>query len=262
MKKISMFLAACTLVAGLAFTLTSCEKHNPDDDSGLIDDNGNGNGNETPGNNGDSSLHASLQGSNYYLIQLDGTTYEKISSKVVADLRPDDQAKFLYVWESTYTGGETSGKNFYGVVEGWICLRVTSVGWSGAGWYINNKDGLAPQWAKMKDLANGTSSYYLHVGYKGAAGVAHILGFGYGDEYKFAVGDGSLEDAGKNYNAIAPISNGGKFVAGEWNEYEIKLSDMGIDFSKDIADGNVFWCLSGGVTGTQIDLDAVFVYKK
>lgn len=247
MKKVLLFVAAAM------FVFASCGKVDPNN-GGLIDDNG--------GDNTE-NLHASLKGSNYYLIVMDGTTSEKIASKVVADYRPDDNGKNLWVWEGTYAGGTPSGLSFYGLTEGWVCLEVTTVGWSGAGWQVNNKEGKAPDWLKMKDLATDTGKYYLHVGYKGAAGKAHILGFGYGGaEYKFAVGEGTLDDAGVTYTAINPINNGGKFDAKEWNEYEVKLSDMGIDFSKDCTDANVFWCLSGGETGKQINLDAVFVYKK
>jgi hypothetical protein len=137
------------------------------------------------------------------------------------------------------------------------------VGWAGAGWNINNKEGAAPDWAKMKNLATDTDKYYLHVAYKGAKGDAHILGFGYaGVEYKFAVGEGALVDKEITYNAIAPVNNDGTFNSTEWNEYEIKLSEMGIDFSADCADANVFFCMSGGTTGKVINLDAVFIYKK
>ena len=71
-----------------------------------------------------------------------------------------------------------------------------------------------------------------------------------------------MDDSGTTYNAIVPINNGGKFDAKEWNEYEFKVSETGIDFSKDVADTNLFVCLSGGETGKVINLDACFIYKK
>ena len=269
MKKTLMTLAALLVAAGMV--MVSCQKPAPSkDDNALVDDKtGDNTGDKTGDNTGDNGggnedkTPASLKGSNYYLIVFDGTTYETIKDKVVADYRPDSNGKNLWVWEGTYEGGEASGLSFYGTTEGWVCLKVTSVGWSGAGWQVNNKEGAAPDWLKMKDLATDTDKYYLHVAYKGAKGDAHIIGFGYaGTEYKFAVGEGSLEDAGKVYNAIAPINNNGAFDSREWNEYEVKLSDMGIDFSKDCTDANVLWCLSGGTTGKEINLDATFVYKK
>lgn len=271
MKKTLMTIAALLVAAGMV--MVSCQKPAaPKDDNALVDDEtpgGDQPGGETPGGDqpggeepGDDTP-ASLKGSNYYLIVFDGTTYETIKDKVVADYRPDNAAKNLYVWEGTYVGGEASGLSFYGTTEGWVCLKVTSVGWSGAGWNINNKEGAAPDWVKMKNLATDTDKYYLHVGYKGAANDAHILQLNYGGaKYTFAVGEGSLEDSGVSYSAIAPVNNGGKFDSREWNEYEVKLSDMGIDFSKDSTDDNVFVCLSGGTTGKEINLDAVFIYKK
>ena len=269
MKKTFMTIAALLVAAGMV--MVSCQKPSTSkDDNALIDDTddtpGGNTGDNTGGNTGDNTggdVHATLKGSNYYLIVFDGTTYETIKDKVVADYRPDSNGKNLWVWDGTYEGGEASGLSFYGTTEGWVCLRVTSVGWSGAGWQVNNIEGQAPDWLKMKDLATDTDKYYLHVAYKGAKGDAHILGFGYaGTEYKFAVGEGTMEDAGKTYSAINPVNNGGKFDSREWNEYEVKLSDMGIDFSEDCTDANVFWCLSGGITGKEINLDAVFVYKK
>ena len=59
----------------------------------------------------------SLKGSNYYVIAMDATTFTSIQSKVVADFRPDDVTKFLYVWENTYSAGTSTGPNFYGEVE-------------------------------------------------------------------------------------------------------------------------------------------------
>ena len=251
-------MTIATLLIAAGMVLVSCDK--PDNgNNALVDDE---TGKEDNGGNTGDNAAASLNGSNYYLIAMESVTAEAIASKVVADYRPDDNGKNLWVWEGTYEGGTPSGLSFYGTTEGWICLKVTSVGWSGAGWNVNNKDGQAPDWAKMKDIAAEPDKYYLHLAYKGAANQAHIIGFGYGTEYKFGIGEGSLEDAGVTYNAIAPINNGGKFDSKEWNEYEIKLSDMGIDFSANVTDANVLFVLSGGTTGKEINLDAVFIYKK
>lgn len=272
MKKILFAIATLLIAAGLV--MVSCSKPAaPQDNNALVDDEPTDNpggddkpGEDTPGGEDTppaDNTPASLKGSNYYLIVMESVTGEAIASKVVADYRPNpDQGKNLWVWDATYEGGETSGLSFYGTTEGWICLKVTSVGWSGAGWNVNNKDGQAPDWAKMKDIAAEPDKYYLHLAYKGAKNEAHIIGFGYGTEYKFAIGEGVLGDAGVDYTAIAPINNDGKFDSKEWNEYEIKLSDMGIDFSADVTDANVLFVLSGGTTGKEVNLDAVFVYKK
>lgn len=56
---------------------------------------GEGNTDVDPGD-----LHASLQGSDYFIFQMDGVTSEKIASKIVADLRADDVTKFLYILNS------------------------------------------------------------------------------------------------------------------------------------------------------------------
>lgn len=70
---------------------------------------------------------ASLTGTEYYPIILDGTTAKALGAKIKADFRPDEATKFLYVWDNTYTAGQSTGPNFYGEVEGWVNLAVGSV---------------------------------------------------------------------------------------------------------------------------------------
>ena len=222
----------------------------------------------------DTSLPAALQHSAFIPVVLDGTSFESIKDKVVVDLRVDDTTNYLWVWDKTYTGGAGEGLNFFGNTEGYIDLLVGTAGWSGAGFCVYNS--FKPEGAEEEFVAavdpfekiNGSigadpSNWVFHLAYKGEARVAHIIGVGFGGkEYKFAVGEGSLADAGITYNAIAPVS--GEFEAGEWMEYEIPATEFGFDFtSKDSANGtNVVFLLSGGVTGTEIKLDAVYYYKK
>ena len=52
---------------------------------------------------------------------------------------------------------------------------------------------------------------------------------------------------------------------GEWQEIEIPMSTLktnGLLYSVGMGTKNVLWLLAGGVAGTTIDLDAVFIYKK
>ena len=252
MKKVFMLLASLAVV----FAMASCGKDNKGGDDNLIDD---------KGGNTEENLHASLQGSDYYVLLMDGETFGKIEKKVKADIRMQDGAdgeatRPLYIWNG-YAGGTAAGLNFYGVAGEYMCLQVTAgAGWSGFGHFMKITD---PNFGKMKEI---TGDYYFHFCYKGAANTVHALYPWWGPEatgaYKFSVGEGTAFD---NLPFVNPISNGGKFVANEWNEYEIKVSDMGIDFTADPAqaDGqNIFCGLSGGVEGTTINLDAVFFYKK
>lgn len=255
MKKIFAIFGALAL-------LVSCNKDNKTDNGSIIDDGGNG---------GTTELHQSLKGSNYYPILMDQTTFDKIASKVAADLRCQDggdaaSTRPMYIWNG-YAGNTASGLSFYGGADGFTSLVVNDqnpeVGsrWSGQGIFVKKTD---PGFDKIKEIGAG---YYFHFAYKGAAGVSHCVYPTWGGkEYRVSIGEGEkFVDQGNAYDFIAPISNGGKFVANEWNEYEIAISDTGINFAaeaNEAAGNNIFCSLSGGVNGTVLNLDAVFFYKK
>lgn len=74
-----------------------------------------------------------LKGSDYYVFFLDATTLASLDGKVKADFGTNDQNRWLYVWEGTFNGGTPTGKNPFGLQEGWMCMNQASVGWAGAG---------------------------------------------------------------------------------------------------------------------------------
>lgn len=245
MKKFfSILMAACC-----SFALFSCQKENNSTDDSLKDDNNNGD------NNNQEEVASSLSGSEYVVLTLDEFTAASLGSKIKANYGPDDVTRHLYVWNETYVGGTCSGLNCYGQAAEWTSLVVTSVGWSGAGWF-NDED--TPAFvASTSDLAD----WKFHIAYKGPVGSAHIIILTWNDStYKFAIGSGQLEDAGVSYTAIAPVS--GAFEANVWNEYEVSLADAGIDYSVVTKPVNIVSVLSGGVSGTTLDVDAIFFYKK
>lgn len=244
MKKIFSFLmAACC-----SFVLFSCQKdNNPSTDGSLKDDEENTDGGENGG--------SSLSGSEYVVLTLDEYTAASLGSKIKANYGPDDVTRFLYVWDGTYVGGTCSGLNSYGQAAEWTSLVVTNVGWSGAGWF-NGED--TPAFvSSTSELAD----WKFHIAYKGPAGSAHIIILTWnGATYKFAIGNGQIEDAGVAYTAIAPLS--GTFEANVWNEYEVSLAEAGLDYTQTGKKDNIVSVLSGGVQGTTLDVDAIFFYKK
>ncbi|MGM9791065.1 MAG: hypothetical protein ACI3Y4_01525 [Candidatus Cryptobacteroides sp.] len=241
-KSISLLLAACCSLA-----IFSCQKDNNSDGGTLKGDEENNEGNE--------EVVSSLSGSEYIVLTLDEYTAAKLGSKIKANYGPDDVTRFLYVWNETYVGGTCSGLNCYGEAAEWTSLVVTSVGWSGAGWY--NGEETPAFVASTSELAD----WKFHIAYKGPAGSAHIIILTWnGNTYKFAIGDGQLVDNEVAYTAVAPIS--GAFEANVWNEYEVSLADAGLDYSKAGKADNIVSVLSGGVTGTTLDVDAIFFYKK
>lgn len=199
---------------------------------------------------------ASLKGTEYYPLILDGVTSAKLGAKIKADLRPDEATKFLYIWENTFAAGTTSGPNFYGEVEGWTSLVVGSVGWSGGGFNVQDAaiiDKLAP-------ITANPTGYYLHIGIKSKSNQVFVFGLDGQSNTKFAVGATAFNDNG---TLIQPLAN---FTRdGEWQEIEIPMSTLktnGLLYSTGMGTKNILWFLAGGVAGTTLDLDAVFIYKK
>ena len=258
MKKSYLAILAVASICLLA----SCKKDNPSTGNGGLKDDentenpgGDNPGGENPGD--DTDLHASLQGSAYVTVALDAQSTEAIKSKIKASYQVDDTNVFLYVWENTYSGGTAAGLNFDGEAEGWTSLVVGTVGWSGAGWCVVTPATIPAFVESSSDLAN----WKFHLAYKGAANVAHIVILTWnGSTYKFAIGEGALEDNGTRFDAIPPV--GGTFKAGLWNEYEIALTDTGLNYTRAAKADNLVSILSGGVTGTTLDVDAMFFYKK
>jgi len=213
-------------------------------------------GGDTPG--GDSINHPSLKGSEYFVFQLGGKAAEQIADKIVADFRPDDAQKNLWIWESTYAAGETSGKNFYGEAEGWVSLTVTSVGWSG---FAYNCADVA-ELNKLAAIMDAPENYYLHLGMKSTDNASHLLFLdGTSGSGKVCIGATAFVDGGTTYEPLANFKRDGS-----WGEIEIgmkTLVDQGLVYGSNNASGlNVLGFLSGAVTGTSLQYDAVFIYKK
>ncbi len=270
------FFRLMAFMAAAAIVLASCEKTSTDEtESGLKDDteqNGDNPGGNTggtnPGTTPGADYSASLNGSAYVPILVDAVSAAKIQNKVITNLSVDDQAIFLYVWENTYLGGEPDGLSFYGTLEKWTSLIVGTVGWSGAGWCISDKADVNPNFKPVPGFLssmNEAKDWYFHFGYKNIRNIPQLMTVIWGGmEYKFAYGADYNEynESGafvKTHKAIAPTS--GAFQIGVWNEYEINLLDMGIDFTKETI-GNYLVVNTEPTSGNTLDLDAVFFYKK
>lgn len=248
MKKKSIMLLLMSLLL-VGFVSTSCSDSDDDGDGTEKKDDDKNGGNDDDGND-PADLHESLQGSNYYLIILDGESAASIQKKIVKDYRPDDVDKFLFYWDNTYNAGTATGPNFYGEVEGWTSMVVGEVGWSGAGFAINSG----------VDMTAINDDYAFHIAMKSKDNASHVIIF-YGNdgtkdvEVKVCIGSANFEE-------VVPYTN---FTRdGEWHEIIIPMSylfDQGLRFAKALPNANVLAFLSGGVTGTTLDADAAFFYK-
>lgn len=199
-------------------------------------------------------LPASLKGSDYYIIQLDETSYGLIEDKVAEDFRPDDVNKFLYVWDATFEGVASNGLNFYGLAEDWISLVVMNVGWSGAGYNI--KAGYGD--IDMTNLYDNPDDYVFHIAVKSAqSNTSYLFRFNDGtSEANVVIGSVPIE----GFNPYMDFTRDN-----EWHEIEIPvtyLKQLGVFYDQPFSDLNVLAFLAGGVQGTTLDMDAVFFYKK
>jgi len=199
---------------------------------------------------------ASLKGSEYYPIVLDGITATTLGAKIKADFRPDELTKFLYIWENTFTAGTTAGPNFYGEVEAWTSLVVSTVGWSGAG--FNVKDGALLD--KLAPITANPENYFLHIGIRSKTNAVYVITMEGQSNVKFAIGATAFNDNG---TLTQPLTNFER--NGEWQEIEIPMSTLktnGLLYSTGMGEKNIISMLAGGVAGTTLELDAVFIYKK
>ncbi|MGM9837845.1 MAG: Ig-like domain-containing protein [Paludibacteraceae bacterium] len=225
--------------------------------------------------------HVSLEGSDYFVIQLGEKEVAQIESKMIASFAQNtsDQtgSKNLYVWENTYAAGATQGKNFYGVTgEGWVSMTVTSVGWSGmgysCGWGSSNPTPSgkeAEQTAAMNDLnklaaiMDAPNDYYFHIAMKSTDAASHMLYLNGANNTKggVCIGSAAFDDNGATYPAYTDFTRNG-----DWGEIEIPMSyftKQGLVYTANNTVGiNVLSILSGGVSGKQLQFDACFIYKK
>lgn len=215
---------------------------------------GSGNGG---GNGGGTGTTATVKGSEIWPIIMDATTFDANASKVKGDFRIDDTNNFLYIWAAgeTYVAGEGTGKNFFGNNEGYVSLTVAApAGWSGLGFNLGDASAAAAETLRQAIVAN-PDSYYLHVGIKATTPGNHQI-YTFNDAAtSFAIGTATIE-------AGAVI---GDFTRdGSWAEFDVPMSQFATALSSLTfpTGGNIFCVLSGGAVGSQLNLDAVYFYKK
>lgn len=260
MKKFSNFFAAA-IMAVCCFA--ACEKDNAGDQNGDGNNDGNNSGIIDDGGSSNTGLPASLKGSDYVVFFLGEDEYKAIEKKVSVNLMPNNSNIFVDVWAAgeTYVGAETVGLNSYGFGEGWLSFSVVApAGWSG-GAIAYHADTPAPQ-ADLSKIMTNPSEWYFHIAFKSdVPGQSHVISLEWaGTAYPMVLGanPGDFND-GKTFYPV-PVS--GEYKVGEWNEYEIPISQLGVKFNLPIAPGNLVSFLSGPTAGKVLNLDAIFIYKK
>ena len=219
----------------------------------------NAKGNTNTGGNGGGGAAGALKGSQFWPIAIDGTTADANASKMVADFRPDDVGKFLYVWENTYAANDNiTGLNFHGNSDGYTALTVTNLGWAGLGYCLTESDG-SKAWEAAEALraaiVANPDDYYLHMAIKATDNYSHCFYIMGSEATKFVLGSKSVYD-GPVYKDFTR--------SGEWVEFDIPMAQYAAALSSHTvpAGVNVFVALSEGVSGAQLNIDAVDFYKK
>ncbi len=207
---------------------------------------------------GDQGGSKEVKGSQIWPIVMDATTAEKVQSKIVGDFRIDDTNNFLYIWSAgeTYVAGEGTGLNFFGNSDGYVSLQVApNTTWSGCGFFIGATAVKAAETLRQAIVAD-PDNYYLHIGIKATTQGNHQL-YTFGTaETSFAIGTATIEKGA----VIGDFTRNGA-----WYEFDVPMAQFATALSKASlkADGdNILCALSGGNAGSQLNLDAVYFYKK
>ena len=198
-----------------------------------------------------------LKGSQVWPIALDGTTADANASKIVADFRPNDVDQFLYVWESgtVYEAGEGKGLNFHGNTDGYTALKVTNLGWAGAGFCLTDKgNGWQAAEALRAAIVANPDQYFLHMAMKSTDNYSHCFYMFGSEATKFVLGNHSVYDG--------PVKSDFE-RDGAWKEFDIPMSQYATALANTTcaAGVNVFVVLTEGVQGAELNLDAVYFYK-
>lgn len=202
---------------------------------------------------------ASLKGSQFWPIAIDGTTADANASKIVGDFRPDDVGKFLYVWDATYVANDNpTGLNFHGNTDGFTALTVSTLGWAGCGYCLTETDA-SKAWEAAEALraaiVASPDDYYLHMALKSTDKASHCFYIFGSEATKFVIGSTAVYD-GPLYEDFTRN--------GEWAEFDIPMSRFATALATTtcVAGVNVFVALTEGTAGAQLNMDAIYFYKK
>lgn len=200
-----------------------------------------------------------VKGTKIWPIVLDDTSVDANASKMVGDFRPDDVGKFLYVWEGTYVANDNpTDLNFHGNTDGFTALTVSTLGWAGCGYCLTETDA-SKAWEAAEALraaiVTSPDDYYLHMALKSTDNASHCFYIFGSEATKFVIGSTAVYD-GPLYEDFTRN--------GEWAEFDIPMSRFATALATTTcaAGVNVFVALTEGTAGAQLNLDAVYFYKK
>ena len=187
-------------------------------------------------------------------ILLDNDTQASWQDKIEYDFRPNDDDRFLYIWDNTYNAASSTGLSFFGTANGYLSFVVgENTDWSGAGFNVTGSSCAAAE-ALRQEIVADPERYYLHMAIKSTDNYAHAFYLFNNSNSTFVLGDHRIQ----NGVVLQDFTRNG-----EWQEIYVPLSlfadaianaDMGTN-------GNLFVMLSEAVAGAQLNLDAVYICK-
>ena len=206
---------------------------------------------------GDDPQGKTIHAKRIWPIILDGVTAEKYASIIAADFRPNDQEKNLWVWDASYSGGQSTGTNFFGNTEGYLSLITATPTYGGAGFNLGDgSEALAAATALRKEIIANPDKFALHLAIKStdAQNVSYYV-MGCEGTY-FTIGSSATSYSS---NVIGDYARDG-----QWHEFNIELSAYATALSTvvDGKEGNIFCMLAAGPQGSVLNLDAVYFYEK
>ena len=196
-------------------------------------------------------VHPSLQGQEYIVWQLDPTCTSSLGDKIVLSLAENMNTTHFYIWpngDSLLADESAVGTNFYGTMDGYMALKVGSVGWSGAGYTYAPAEGGTDEMTPIIDaIVADSEGWYFHAAVKGTpnAGSNFLL---------------DVKQGGTAYEVRWDAYN---VTEGEWTEIEIPMSTIVAAGWTGFGTATNNLCVrSGSRAGDRVHYDAVFIYKK
>lgn len=204
-----------------------------------------------------------LNGSDYYIFQMDKTTFGKLESegKVVSDMRSHDildenPTRIDVIWNPFAEIAEApqSGLNSFSLAESWYSIAAASPTPDGCWGNICGGLGITaatdPEVGKLQNL---TSDHVFVVVLKGAYTPANYLTITM-----------TPPAGGDNVTLFKVTDSTGENNDGDWEVFTLTYSDLvnlGIDLSQPITAETWYpWAYMANGAGNRVDVDCVFFY--
>lgn len=188
--------------------------------------------------------------------RMKGTGDDYNEANILLDVRAGVEGANFWNWVgNSYAAKDKPADvvNSFGGDEGWLYF-TTNGGWTGAGFTKKTDDGTGADFTILEE-----GNWHLHFAMRGTDQCNHQIGFG---EAKFTIGNSM-------YDGKVPVL-GNYERNGEWYSYDIPYSVLK-KFAAEMFPsnngghgsytGNIFWFMSGGGVGDEIQIDNIFLWR-